>query len=291
MPLATSYPPSLLAGAAAALAAAGAANLGMVIQALDARDVHESHSMRLSLLGRLLRRPRWLAGAAIGYLSFPLQVAALIEAPIVLVQPLHSAGLLVPLAMGALLLGETVERRHLAAVATMAAGVALITWGAPTTRDTEAGAALIAATAVLGAVALTPYVLPRERCTPAALIVCSGLGFAAANLSAKGFSDRLSTGDVAHAIPWLAAAALAGAAATLLQMSAFQRHPVIDVVPVSYAVPAFLPVLIAPLVFDERWSSAVGAGLPFAVGAGLLAATTVLLARASTVLRLAGARA
>lgn len=279
---------SLALGVAAALAGAVVVNLGMVVQALEAREVPPRLALRPTLLLRLARRPRWLLGTVVGYLGFPLHVLALLEAPLVVVEPVHAAGLLVPLAAGAFALGERVERRHLAAVAALALGLGLLTRCAPDGRDAPITPwALVAATAAVAAVAAVPYVLPAPRRHGVPLILCSGLGFAATNLAAKGFSDRLAASAYPLAAAWLAAAAVLGTSAMLLQMTAFQHHRAIDVVPVAFAVPTFVPVLLAPLVLEEHWGRGLALRVGFAAGTALVVAASVMLARARPVLRVA----
>jgi hypothetical protein len=81
---------------------------GTVLQAIDSRRVSSDDAPRLSLLGRLLRRPVWLLGTVIGYLAFPLQLLAVSHAPLVLVQPVHACGLLLVLAAGVRLMRKRV---------------------------------------------------------------------------------------------------------------------------------------------------------------------------------------
>ena len=67
-------------------------SLGIALQALDAREApHEEH-LRLALAWGLLKRARWLAGTAASMLGFPLQVLALLLAPLVVVQPALEIG-------------------------------------------------------------------------------------------------------------------------------------------------------------------------------------------------------
>src|SRR3982074_1319681 len=82
----------LILGMMAASAASAAYNGAIGPQALEARNVPEEHGLRLSLLLRLLRRPRWLAGAALNFLGRPLQTVALLLAPLTLAQPCLAAG-------------------------------------------------------------------------------------------------------------------------------------------------------------------------------------------------------
>lgn len=278
---------SITIGLTSSLAAAVLLSVGLVLQALDARCVADHHGLKLSLLGRLLRRPRWLAGTVIGYLAFPLQVVALRHAPLILVQPVHACGLLLVLAAGARLMRERVGTFELVGVAAIVTGLGLVAWGAPTGMDAAISqVALGAVTVALILLAFMPFGL-GARCGRSTLLVCSGLGFAAANMAVKGFSDQLAAGRYGLAAAYLALAGIGSTAAILSQMTAFQRHRAVDVVPITYAVPNFLPVLLAAFVLHERWASAALAGAPFALGGALLLAGTAAVARSASVARLA----
>src|SRR4051795_11843848 len=95
----------LVLGIAAAVASSTFYSLGIALQAMDARETpHEEH-LRLALVWGLVRRARWLAGTGLSVLGFPLQLVALLLAPLVVVQPSLAAGLLVLLGVGEGLLG------------------------------------------------------------------------------------------------------------------------------------------------------------------------------------------
>src|SRR4051795_8321004 len=83
---------SVVAGVALAAFASVLFNAAIVIQASEAREVPDDYGLKLSLIGRLLRRPRWLLGALLGLLAFPLQTIALLWAPLTAVQPADAAG-------------------------------------------------------------------------------------------------------------------------------------------------------------------------------------------------------
>src|SRR3954451_17060774 len=106
----------LVAGLIAALGASMLFNLGIAVQALDARAAPRDEVLSLSLLRRLLRKRRWLVGLLIGGLGFPLEVFAFAEAPFVVVQPMLVAGLLVLLVLGVRTLNETVTAASVAEV-------------------------------------------------------------------------------------------------------------------------------------------------------------------------------
>jgi hypothetical protein len=97
---------SLLIGILAATGASTLYSLGIGVQAIDARATSQRHTLRISLLGQLLRRGRWLAGTAMTALGWPLQIVALLFAPLEVVQPALAIGLLVLLALGERMLGE-----------------------------------------------------------------------------------------------------------------------------------------------------------------------------------------
>src|SRR5690348_11450066 len=101
----------LILGIAAAIGASTLYSLGVALQAIDAkRAPHEVH-LRLGLARNLLARPRWLLGTGLSMLGWPLQVVALLLAPLVVVQPTLAAGLLVLLVFGQRMLGEHAGRR------------------------------------------------------------------------------------------------------------------------------------------------------------------------------------
>src|SRR5205823_1541090 len=85
----------LVAGIGAAVGASTLYSLGIALQALDAREApHEEH-LRLALARGLVRRGRWLFGTGLSILGWPLQIVALLLAPLVVVQPALAVGLLV----------------------------------------------------------------------------------------------------------------------------------------------------------------------------------------------------
>ena len=118
-----------------------------------------AHGLRPSLIGDW-RRPRWLAGTALGVVGWPLQAAALLLAPLTVVQPALAFGLVLLLVLGARTLHEPVGARDVLAVGAIIAGVAFLAVVAPPTSSHHVGGWPLAL--VLGgraAVALAPYAL------------------------------------------------------------------------------------------------------------------------------------
>ncbi|HEU4978980.1 MAG TPA: hypothetical protein VFT42_08820, partial [Solirubrobacteraceae bacterium] len=67
----------LFFGIVCALAASACFDGATLVQATEARAEDSGHGVRAALLWRLLRRPRWVGGAALGAVGWPLQVLAL----------------------------------------------------------------------------------------------------------------------------------------------------------------------------------------------------------------------
>jgi len=274
----------LALGIAAAVTASLLYNTSIALQALEVREVPGEHGLRPSLLGRLLRNRRWLGATALGLLGWPFEIAALLLAPLTVVQPCIASGLLLLLWLGATRLGERPGRRELAAVAAIVFGIAGVAWAAPerTTDHADAGAVALAL-ALVAVPALLPYLLRRPlagRPQRLALLatVSAGCGYAWTAIASKLLTDELAAGAVLIAAVWLATAAASEGLALLSEMSALQRRPATHVAPTMFAVQVLLPVILAPLIFGESWAETPGGGVALVAFIALALAGTVLLA-------------
>jgi hypothetical protein len=66
-------------------------------------------------------------------------------------------------------------------------------------------------------------------------------------------------------------------------MSALQHRPATHVAPTMFAVQVLVPVVLAPLIFDESWGSTPLGGAVLIVSMAFAVAGTVLLAGSRTV--------
>jgi drug/metabolite transporter (DMT)-like permease len=257
--------------------------VGIALQALEARVTPRSESLRLSLLGRLLQRPLWLLGLALGLLGVLPQAIALGTAPFVVVQPLLTVGLLLLLAVGARVFDEPVRAAEWGAVVAILVGVLLVAIAAPPhSEQHRGGIAVVAVVVALTVPALLPLLRLPGLTSPTALMVSCGFGYAATNVAVKLIGDDVGLRHWWNAAAWAAVAAIAGIAATITNMSVFQVSPVTVVVPVTTAVQTFLPVALEPLFLREEAPSSLEA-LALAGGLTLTLAATVLLARSPAV--------
>src|ERR1700704_6140127 len=99
-------------GIACAIGASILYNTSIALQAMEARDVPGEYSLRVSLIGKLLRNRKWLGATVLGLAGWPLEIVALLLAPLTVVQPCLASGLVVLLWLGVTRLGETPGRRE-----------------------------------------------------------------------------------------------------------------------------------------------------------------------------------
>jgi drug/metabolite transporter (DMT)-like permease len=275
----------LFAGIAAAVAASALFNVGVVLQALDAREAPKSEGLRLSLLARLLRRKRWVVGFLMGLAGWGVQILALAWAPFVIVQPVLAAGLLLLLFLGPRMLDERVGKSELAGVAAITIGIGLLAWGSPDQIETIRGnVSAVSVLAALALVSLIPFALRGRRWDSAMfVIVASSLGFCAVNIATKLLSDSLGAGAWLMAGIWVAVVISTGIAALVSEMTALQRRRATFVVPLAFAIQTFLPVMLEPIYLVERWGTAAFDGVPLIAGLLLVLAGGVAVARTRAV--------
>jgi hypothetical protein len=270
----------LALGIVAAVGASLLYNTSIALQALEARKEPGEHALRPSLLGRLVRNRRWLGATGLGLLGWPLEIAALLLAPLTVVQPCLASGLILLLWLGASKLGEAPGRREALAVAAIVVGVAGVAWAAPERTTDHAGTAAIALALFLVAVPVgLPYALRGRAARTGLLVVISaGCGYAWTAIASKLLTDELAAGTVLAAAAWLATAAASEGLALLSEMSALQRRPATHVAPVMFAVQVLVPVLLAPLIFGEAWSTTPLGGVALVTFMAVAVAGVVLLA-------------
>jgi drug/metabolite transporter (DMT)-like permease len=278
--------PAVLAlGIAAAVGASVLYNTSIALQALEARQVDDEHSLRLSLIGRLVRNRRWLGATVLGLAGWPLEIVALLLAPLTVVQPCLASGLILLLWLGATRLGERPGWREWIAVVAIIAGVAGVALAAPerTTDHADTGAIALALTLVAIPI-LAPYASRGRTSRWAMLAVLSaGCGYAWTAIASKLLTDELAAGAVLVAIAWLATAAASEGVALLSEMSALQRRPATHVAPAMFAVQIIVPVLLAPLIFGEAWEDTPLDGVALVAFIALAVVGTILLAGSKTV--------
>lgn len=234
-----------------------------------------------------------------GLAGWPLEIVALLLAPLTVVQPCLASGLVLLLWLGATRLGERPGVREWVAVGAIGLGVAGVALAAPE-RTTDHGSTGAIAFA-LGLVAVpiaAPYVMQRRiqrpphqgvvkagyaRAIGTLAVISAGCGYAWTAIASKLLTDELAAGALLVAIAWLATAAASEGLALLSEMSALRERQATHVAPVMFAVQVLVPVLLAPLIFGESWGSTPLGGAVLAASMALAVLGTVLLAGSSAV--------
>jgi uncharacterized membrane protein len=269
----------LLLGLLCAIGASVLFDLGVALQALEARTTPHTDALRPTLIGGLIRSRRWLAGTLVAGSGWPLHVAALVLAPLTVVQPALAVGLLLLLFLGDRMLGETVGPREVIAVLAIVVGVAGMAWAAPDHVSTHGGTDRVApALAALGAVALAPYALRRRGIATSLLVpIAAGCAFAWTGIASKLIADYLSSGSWPELLLWVPLTGLFAVVGLLSEMSALQRRPATQVVPIVFVVQICLPVLLAPVLGGESWSGTPLGGVVLIAFLGAVAGGAWLL--------------
>jgi drug/metabolite transporter (DMT)-like permease len=278
----------LLLGILAAIGASTLYSLGIALQAMDAKEAPHEENLRLALAWGLVRRTRWLLGTGLSILGFPLQVVALMLAPLVVVQPALAAGLLVLMFLAQRMLGEHAGRYEYIAMCAIVLGVVGAGLTAPH-RSTQHSEELTI-TLVLVALALAsllPYLLRAlGRSNAVVTMIGAGLAFGWSGVATKLASDDLAGGHLVPAAAWALSTAAASGVGVLSEMSALQSRPAIQVAPLVFVTQTMIPVVLAPLLLGENFSATPLGGVPLALSLALLIAGAAALARSPLLLAL-----
>jgi drug/metabolite transporter (DMT)-like permease len=271
-------------GICVALLSAAFYAFGVTLQSIEARDTPAEESLKLSLLKDLMKRRRWLAGTACVVGGWVSQAAALTLAPLTIVQPALAMSIVVLLAIGMRMHDESIGPPEIFGATAIVVGVIGLAAVSPPHSDAHAAPVTLAVgMAVLGIVALAPYVVCACGWRLGVLVaVGAGLSYAWTGFSTKFLADAFSSGRWVVGVVWLGATAGAAVVGLLNEMTALQTRSAIRVFPVVLVVQIVVAVLLAPLLAGEQWH-------PDPLNVGLLSASLVAIAMGTRLL--AGARA
>ena len=237
--------------------------LASVLQHQAAVEAPDSESMRIGLLVRLAQRPMWALGALADVAALVLQALALSRAPLTLIQPLLTTGLLFALILHAARAHRwPPAREFLAAFALIAGLTLLVAFGSPTRGRSVVsfhrwvGAAGFLGLGVAVLVIWARKVRPRMR--PVVLAVAGAVAFAASDALLKTTTAELThhglsmRGVVEVLDGWsFYALIVVGALALLLVQSAFQAGPLELSLPTLTAVEPIAGSVVGVWLFHE----------------------------------------
>jgi drug/metabolite transporter (DMT)-like permease len=272
-----------------ALSAAFLFALSNVLEQREAEQLPDEDSLRLGLVAKLVRRPRWLAGFGIDVGGYVSHAAALGFASLVFVQPLLVTSLVFALLLRTAITGQPLRHRDLIAALVLAGGLAFFLLGVSRhggQLQAPATSWALAAPWILATVLLCVAVGRRRSGPQRALLLglAAGISFGVSAALTKTFVHLLGSGVLPMLQHWepyaLAVTAISG---LVLAQSSFQA----GALPASIAaLEVAEPVVAAALgigLFDERIHTNgifYQAGLPIALLAML--AGVLALSRATT---------
>jgi drug/metabolite transporter (DMT)-like permease len=262
---------ALAIGVVLGLAAATAFEAAYLILTVQVRATDTAERPGVSFIRRLARRPWWLVAIALNGAAFGLELAALREASLLVVQPLLAFGLIGLLFGARAFLGEPVTARRLVGVAAIAAGISLVVAGAPS-HSARTGLPFDLASVLVGVALLAVLLLPqvaRDR-SPWPMVAAAMAGDTLVALATNQLAAEWTTHALA-AIGALLVVALGGLTSITSESAALQRLPASTVAPLVSGAQVTLPVLTLALLGHERLASAPAGGGLLAAGVALCA--------------------
>jgi drug/metabolite transporter (DMT)-like permease len=243
---------------ALALAAATCFALCTVLQQHAAAQAPRHLSLRLGLVAFVWRHPRWLIGQLVGVVAVALQAAALAHGSLVLVQPTLAFGVVIALALDALMKRARIGVRSLVGAAVLTAGIgAFLIIGSPTPGldrgPARAWALAIAAAAVLVVVCGRAARRAGEASRPALFAFAGAAVYAISGGLLKQSADLWpDRGWHILAEPALWGFIVIGLCGTVLVQSAFHAGSLSASIGVLTAAEPVLGALVGIGVFHER---------------------------------------
>jgi drug/metabolite transporter (DMT)-like permease len=232
--------------------------LSNVLELMEAEQVPDEYSLKLSLLGRLARRPRWLLGVACDVVGYVAQAAALALAAVAFVMPIVASGIFLALLLGSLLMHRAVRSTDWIAALVLSVGLAAFLYEvvptggddlAPAGRWIIAGPCLALGIGICLACARGAHGPPRG----ALLGIASGISFGIAAVMTKALVHYLGYGLfgwVDHWEPYMLAISSIGG--LVIAQSALQTGALGAAVGASEAL---IPITAAALglgILDEQ---------------------------------------
>ncbi len=265
--------PALGLGLILALASAALINLGFLLQH---RGLAERATLAEPMLIAAVRSRLWLAGQAVGWFGFVVQIVAVALAPLSLVQAFAAGGLALSVPLSSAVFRHRITRRQLAAVAIMAASLAVLPIGLRAPAVRVATDAVLATALVLGALVGAAAVRFKDAAVRA---VVAGVlyGVADAAIKADAVGVRLH-GIAALLSVWTLLAVLGTLGGFLSFQAALRDGEAIAAISLMTALAALTALVFGVAAFGEPLGRTVPlAGLHLIAIASVLACVPVLV--------------
>jgi drug/metabolite transporter (DMT)-like permease len=268
-----------LVGVILALLASLSFESGYLLMTQQSRLVGRSGRPGGRFLLALLQRPLWLLAMALDGVAILLELFALREASLIVVQPLMSVGLIGLVFAAWVFLGERIDWRTVLAAGAVGSGVVCVIVAAPSDATAVRLAHPVASIVVLGVlvlVVISPY-LGRGKGAAWRLVIAAAAGDTLVAISGNQIARSWVERPLV-AIAWTAAVAASGTASVTAESAALQRLPASRVGPIVSSIGAVLPVVLIALLSPQRVSLSPVAATFLAIGLALTAGGAYRLA-------------
>jgi drug/metabolite transporter (DMT)-like permease len=231
--------------------------LSNVLELTEAEQVPDEYALRVGLMTRLIRRPRWLLGLLCDVFGYISQAAALALASVVFVEPILALAIVISLILGAAMTKRRLRPGDWACAAVLSAGLALFLYEVPPTGGNEfipTDRAVIAGPAVGFAIVVCILFAKPSRGAPRAALlgVAAGICFAAAAVLTKGVVHYLGDGVFAWIPHWEPyALALVSIGGVIIGQSAFQTGALAASVGATESTAPIAAAILGLVLLDE----------------------------------------
>lgn len=273
-----------------ALGAAALYGTSSVLQQAAAQGESDMPIVGLTVIRRLIRRPRWLLAISLSVISFIVQAVALAFGPLALVQPLAATDLLFALPLLAYRHRQKVGYKNWLKSAMVVSGVAgFLAVSPPTAGSLQPALTSWILVFIVAGIVVTAMVagsiITTGNYRTMFLAVAGGLVFAIVDALTKGFVDLLDDHGVGVLLSWEPYALLiAGALGIVIAQGAYRAGPLVKSLPIIDTVEPVAAVLIGATVFNEELGSSISlllaqlaAGTVAVIGIFLLARSPIVI--------------
>ena len=231
--------------------------LSNVLELTEAEQIPDEYALRVGLMTRLIRRPRWLLGLLADVFGYASQAAALALASVVFVEPILALAIVISLILGAAMTHRRLRPADWFCAAVLSGGLALFLYEVPPTGGHEfipTDRAVIAGPITFVVIVACIAVARRYRGAPRAALlgVAAGICFAAAAVLTKGVVHYLGDGVFAWIPHWEPyALALVSIGGVIIGQSAFQTGALAASVGSTESTAPIAAAILGLVLLDE----------------------------------------
>ena len=268
---------AVVSGLVLALVSAAAINVGFLLQHRALGGIDAAADGTLKLVRAAVRRPGWLAGQAIGWAGFALQIVAVALAPLSLVQAFAAGGLALSVPLAAGMFGHRVTRQQVIAVVSIATALAILPIGTSAPHEHLQPPLMIGMSCIVlvGALAIA-----RVR-NAAMLAMAAGVFYGAADGAIKAVAVGWGAGgEVGWMVLWVGLAVLGTFGGFVTFQTALRDGGAVTAISLMNALATIAALCFGIVVFGESLGASNLAVIGHLVAVAVVLASVPTLATA-----------